>query len=365
MEVGLAVTTIILIVVLMVSEKKHSSNQTKDVELNNVDKKAIETRLNIKLKKIESEIKDISFDLSGTTDVKNKIIIKSKVNGLIEEITSQEGEIVEEGDTIMLIESLDKEEKLNSAKSSLKEKLKSKDIESNLRKEKFSSTMDVYKSESELRIAEQQFKFASIEYEDIKIRSPITGFLEKLNFYKGDYVNIGDEITTIIDTDSYILNVYVPERHIFKIKKGQKAEVVVTRFDKYDGVVDFISKKSTDDTRCYLVEIQIDNRGDIIPTGMSATASIIYDRDLAFYLPASALILDTKGVIGMKYIDVEAEKVKFRKIELISQEGAGYWIKYTEDDILREGSDNLPKALDLIVSGAYYVKDGENISESS
>lgn len=160
-----------------------------------------------------------------------------------------------------------------------------------------SSTLSVKQKENSLQDAKEKL-------EDYFIRAPFEGSVTKINIKKGDTVNSGAIVTTLI-TKSQIAEISLNEVDVAGIKIGQKATLT------FDAIPDLtISGKVADidaigtvsqGVVTYIVKISFDAQDDRVKPGMSVNASIITDiKQDVLVVPNSAL----KSQAGTSYVEM-------------------------------------------------------------
>jgi len=94
--------------------------------------------------------------------------------------------------------------------------------------------------------AQAGLSIAKNQLDKTVIYSSIDGIVSTVNFQKGEYVNPGAAVFTIIDMEDLWVNVYITEKDLPKVKLGQKAEIYIDAYpDKpFSGQVSYISPKS-------------------------------------------------------------------------------------------------------------------------
>jgi HlyD family secretion protein len=79
-----------------------------------------------------------------------------------------------------------------------------------------------------------------------KIKAPIDGIIQTLNFNKGELIPTGGVISTVIDTDNLWVKIYISEKELFKIKLGEDVYILTDPNDKntIKGKVVYISSEA-------------------------------------------------------------------------------------------------------------------------
>lgn len=252
---------------------------------------------------------------SGMIEV-TEVNIASKITGHIEKLSVEEGQAVNQNDTLLVIEHkelLSQKQKVESmlktAQLSLSAlKLKEYDLKNDLdRIRNLYAVGDVSKKELEsyelqYKILQTNIKKARANIDVVSaelslinnqlsnafITSPITGIVLARNFEVGELVTPGKNILRIGNLDTAWLKIFIPETEIGKIRLGARALVYVDAYPKetFTGQVNWISDEAefipknvqTREERADLVfaiKVTIPNPAQKLLPGMPADARII------------------------------------------------------------------------------------------
>jgi RND family efflux transporter MFP subunit len=75
------------------------------------------------------------------------------------------------------------------------------------------------------RQAIAQLDRAKVNLERTEIRSPVSGWVTNLLAQKGDYANVGQNVISVIDADSYWVDAYFEETQLASIRDGDLAKI--------------------------------------------------------------------------------------------------------------------------------------------
>lgn len=188
------------------------------------------------------------------------------------------------------------------------------------------SKVDLERSESQLKLAEQQYNSAKTNLEititkatpeniasiqaqvnqaaaalelarsqldNTIIKSPINGIVASRNIDAGELVGSAGVAMSVIDLSSVIVDINVVEDMINKIKLGDRVEVMIkSAGDKpFMGDIINISPATDVKTQSYIVRVRIDNKDCIIKGGMFAEIKLILDKaEDVVAVPISAVV---------------------------------------------------------------------------
>lgn len=190
----------------------------------------------------------------------------------------------------------------------------------------------------------------NINYSDMNIVSPISGYIEKINVKLGDKVNYGQEMFTIVNPGMLILKVNVPTGEVANSVSVKDASFVIEGFNEEYNISSLGGRKTNSSfvidaaSRTMPLYFEFKNPFNTIRIGMFAQVNLkMNDAKEYLTVPITAILDDN----GLKSIYVQKEGETFvKRIVKTGIEDGGY-IQIT-DGILET---------DRIVSiGAYQVK---------
>lgn len=164
----------------------------------------------------------------------NAVDVKPQVSGEIKEVLFKDGQMIQEGDALFLIDPDKYQANLAVAKATLvKAEADVKQLKSDynrqkqLYKDKFVSTADLEKSESRLAQAEaavQQaqasLNLAQIDMEHTSVKSPISGRIGQALVTKGNYVtSAGGILARIVQTTPVKISFSITDKEHLQMKK--------------------------------------------------------------------------------------------------------------------------------------------------
>ena len=123
--------------------------------------------------------------------------------------------------------------------------------------------------------------------------------------------------------------------------------------NKVEGIINYISSVANENTRDFQIQLELPNSNKEILVGIPAEIHIALKPVNSFFIPSSVITLNDSGELGIKIID-DDKKVKFVVIDILSDNGKGYWIK----------NKNKMSELYLIKRGQEYVLDGELVNQT-
>ncbi len=299
----------------------------------------------------ETETPMIS-DIERKTVVTGKVIpedeveIKPQIQGIIEGLFVEEGDLVKTGDLLAKIKVVPNEQNLNSAKGRLQNSkivLRNSKIEFDrnkdllekgiIAKQQFQnielqynqSIQNVKNAESDLEII-RSGSAGGAASANTNIRATVPGTILEIPVEEGFQViasnsfNAGTTIATIADMNKMIFEGKVDEAEVGKLRVGMPLEVSLGAIEDQilDAKLKFIAPKGNEEQGAvqFIVEADLFLKDSIfIRAGYSANASLVLERkDSIMVVSESLLQFDRKT--EKPYVEVLTGEQKFEKRDI-------------------------------------------------
>ena len=338
----LTYTTIIIILLLLLtrlSESRNNSSQTLEIQ---------ESVSKVLVEKILSKKFNESIVLRGYTQSSREVIIKSQVEGKISVINYSKGANVKAGDQIVLIDPEDKIARQKEMEALLDQRKKEYQVAEKLYKNGFRSEVKLSESRTNFESALALFEKSQVDLNNTKVIIPFDSFLEDSYVELGDYLKKGDKIVKVVDLDPIYLVATANESEVINLSLGQDGLASLRNGIKINGKINYISSSADQNTRNFKIQLELENKENKIRSGLSGEIQILLKAQNAFFIPSSVITLNENGDLGVKIVNDRI--VSFFPIEILSDNGKGYWIK-----------NNNEEELVLITRGQEFVIDGESV----
>jgi multidrug efflux system membrane fusion protein len=194
--------------------------------------------------------------------------------------------------------------------------------------------------------ARAALQLIELEVANTSIVAPFDALLQERLVEVGDYVNSGDSVAQLVDTDPLIVVGDVSEREIHDLAVGVTGTARLVNREPIEGRIRYLSPIAAESTRTFRVELAIPNPEGALRAGMTAEMRLNADRISAHRISAALLTLDEAGAIGVKSVN-GYNRVEFHEIEIVGSSADGVSVT------------GLPEDIRLIVVGQGYVRPGD------
>ena len=307
--------------------------------------------------------------VTGKVIPEDEVEIKPQIQGIIEALFVEEGDLVNTGDLLAKIKVVPNEQNLNSAEGRLANSrivLKNAEIELNRNKDLYEkgiiskqnfdnvqlrfnqSKQDVSNAVSDLQIIRSGSKGGAASA-NTNIRATVPGTVLEIPVEEGFQViasnsfNAGTTIATIADLNKMIFEGKVDEAEVGKLRVGMPLEVNLGAIEDQalDAQLKFIAPKGNEEQGAVQFIIEADlflNDSIFVRAGYSANASLVLERkDSIMAIPEALLQFDRET--EEPYVEVQTEDQKFerRDVEIGISDGVNVEIisGLTEEDQIK------------------------------
>ena len=204
--------------------------------------------------------------------------------------------------------------------------------------------------------AELRAKNAKRDLDYTEVRAPITGTIISRNVKVGDSVNQGTPIFEIVNLESTVAIIHVPEQYLPKLKPNMPARLISSTFagQIFEGYVKRVSPIVQARAGTIEIVVGISKLGSLRP-GMWVDVELVLDsKDDALLIPKRSIVYDNDQIFAFKqYTDTNG--VRRAKRFLVEAENM--------DKEHIEPKANFDVGDRIVVAGQIGLKDNQPIRE--
>lgn len=207
--------------------------------------------------------------------------------------------------------------------------------------------------EAALKQAKSQVDIATSNLDFNRLTAPISGVVGNIQPKVGDFIDVGEQVTSITQDNALELNIGVPLEQASKLELGLPVEIIDRQGNAIaEGDVSFISPRADRSSQAILVKAAFNNNGRLKDDSF-ARARIIWSEDTGLLVPTEAV----SRIAGKTFVFVATEKeqedgtkalvAEQRPVELGAIQGQSYQL-----------ISGLKPGEQLITSGILNLADG-------
>lgn len=284
----------------------------------------------------------------GTTRANENIIVTADTAAKIQEIHFQDGQQVQKGDLILVLDKDQEDAQLKAAQALYEERSVAFRRAGQLQQSSAISAATLDERRAQLKQAEADIEAIKSRIDRLVIRAPFDGVLGLREVSVGALIQPGDTITTLDDLSVMKVDFDVPSIFLSSLQAGQKIEGRIDAYPDrlFTGTVQTINPQIDAVTRTVRVRAIVPNPDMIMRPGLLMTISLARLPRLAIVVPEEALIKrgsdnfvfvvaknnEGKDIVNHRKVQINGRKVGY--VEIVEGLGAG-------DKVVIHGQDNL------------------------
>ncbi|HEY5336986.1 MAG TPA: efflux RND transporter periplasmic adaptor subunit [Rhizomicrobium sp.] len=288
-----------------------------------------------------------TITIRGRTQALHAVDVEAEVEGAVQALHFEKGDRVKKGQVLCEIKTNDRAAKLDQARSMLAQTAKQHEVDLDLAKNGFRSTVQVSQSAAQLEAARAGVRTMEIQLDNTRMVAPFDGIADNRYVDVGDYMRVGDKCALVIAPEPFLAVGSVSEQQVGQLRIGDPANATLVTGETVQGKVRFVSSKADDATRTFRVEVELPNPDAKLRDGVSADIHIPVRQVQAAHISPGILVLDDNGIVGVR--TVAAGTVHFIPVQIVSDGPEGMWVS------------GLPNDTVVITVGQEYVTDGEHV----
>ncbi|MGA1133104.1 MAG: efflux RND transporter periplasmic adaptor subunit [Prochlorotrichaceae cyanobacterium] len=211
----------------------------------------------------------------------------------------------------------------------------------------------VEEAKAALAQAEAEVRSVQEDLADTTVNAPIAGVLGNLDVKQGDYVEVGDTLTTITNNQALEIELPVPVEYRERLKPNLVVELrdYSTETVLAEGQVDFVSPTVDNRTQSILVKAKVDNSEGTLQDAQQVEARILWSEAPGILVPTEAIVrFGGQTFIFVAKTEENALIAEQRPITLGNLQGNAYHVL-----------EGLSAGEQIVVSGMLNLSDGATI----
>ncbi len=289
-----------------------------------VEKKEIIRK--VKIAAVETDEPILKSEFSGIIREDRENNLAFRVAGPIQAIYVKEGSFVKKGNLIAEIDPRDYQIQVDVARAQYEQVKAETGRVSEMFNRKSIAGIDYDKAVSGEKMVNAQLNHAEHQLADTKLFAPFSGYVQHINFEKGEMINAGMTFATLISLNTYKIEVDIPtslfvRKNDFTAFKCQNNE---TGDDELPLILTSFTMKA-DNNQLYKLYLNLDPQlNKKLAPGMNVKVMIYYKNqaEQSFSIPMEAIFNEDGNTFVWVY-NPDSSVVNKRRIETAALTGNG------------------------------------------
>ncbi|MCB1055546.1 MAG: efflux RND transporter periplasmic adaptor subunit [Acidobacteria bacterium] len=288
---------------------------------------------------------------STNLEAESAVEVLAEANRQVRQLLVEEGDPVRRGQVLLRLQDDEQRNDLAKVEVELRKAERDYDRQQRLYDQGFLSEEDYNSATYEIEQLQLRLQEAQRQLSYTEVRAPISGTVTSRKVNLGDFVTINQPLFELVDFDSIVARVFVPEKELANLERGQEARISAQALAGRDfrGHIERIAPVVDPKSGTVKVTIALDDRSGLRP-GLYVDVSLVTAvHEQAVLVPKRALVYDQDQVFVYRLSGED-------HVERLELEAA------LEDKVNVEPRGDVLDAGDrIVVAGQAGLKDGAEV----
>ncbi|MCP4204410.1 MAG: efflux RND transporter periplasmic adaptor subunit [bacterium] len=283
-----------------------------------------------------------------------KVVSQASRQLPVVQLLVEEGADVRKGQVLLRLQNDELRTALERTRGQLAKAEREYDRQTNLHEQQLISEQAYTQATYELEQLQLALKDARRELGYTEVRAPISGTVTERHVSVGNQVAPGQVLFDIVDFDSIVARVYVPEKELWRIRPELEARILAeaARGAERRGSVDRIAPRVDPKSGTIKVTVAIPRSEALLP-GMYVSVELVTDvNEDAVLVPKKALIYDADQIFIFRLVKAEEDGEQVDRVERLLVEAQ------LEDRDNIEAGEALAEGDRIVIAGQAGLKNG-------
>jgi membrane fusion protein (multidrug efflux system) len=310
----------------------------------------------VELAEVKQGMIEALLERSAPLEAEAQVEVAARTSNPATELLVEEGDKVKKNQVLLRLESDKQKNDFDQAKSQFDKEQIDFERQESLYKDNLISEQEYRNAKFSLTQRRLAFEEAKRQFEYTEVRAPINGTITLRDVKVGDQVGNGSKIFEIIDFESTVAVIHVPEQYLPKLKPNMEARLISNTLGDtvFDGYVKRISPIVEARAGTIKVTVGVKKLGALRP-GMWVDVELVLDtKQEALLIPKKSIVYDNDQTFAFK-LHTDTNGVKRVKRQLVLPENA--------DKIHIEPVEGFEIGEKVVVAGQSGLKENSRIRE--
>lgn len=234
----------------------------------------------------------VTVEALGTARANEAVSLTAQQSDVIQEIYFDDGDVVEKGQLLLLMNNREEIARVNELKINIQEAQRQLKRITNLAKSSVASEQLLDEQQARVKALKAQSEVAKSRLAELELRAPFAGKLGIRQVSIGAYVGPSNIITTLDDLSKVKVDFNISENHLPSLARGQQvaAKSIAYLDETFNGIISSIDSRVDPITRSIQVRAIIDNPELKLRPGMLLQINLQKKVLRSLVVPEKALI---------------------------------------------------------------------------
>lgn len=288
------------------------------------------------------------ISIQGNIESPQDIMLNSELSGMIKEVTVSSGQIVKQGETLVIMDAAILTANMNELNSQLEfaQYMLNKQLE--LFNQNLGSEFDKKNAENQVKSIESKLKTLGVQKSKMTVIAPFDGKVDQVFAKKGQLASPQVPLMRLVNTENTEVVASISEKHFKNIKKGTKIKVNFPNYDiaSIDTKVSTIGSYIDPTNRTFTIRAKVDNNSGLMPNMLTELEITDFEIESGMVVPSASILKNAKSQDYL-WVLVEDKKNKYKVEQVFIHKIMSY-----RGQALIEGHEKISEGSLIIEGGA-------------
>lgn len=254
---------------------------------------------------------------STNLEAESSVGVYAQAARQVRELRVEEGDRVQKGQLLLRLQSEEQRTSLAKVESQLAKAKREYQRQQRLYAQELISEQAMNESTYEMEQLELAMEEAGRQLSYTEVRAPISGTVTQRMVNLGDTIVVNQHLFDIVDFDSIVARIYVPEKELPRLGEGLTARISAPALgaESYTGTIDRLAPVVDPKSGTVKVTVDIPRAGGLKP-GMFVDVTLVTEtRTDALLVPKRALVYDNDQIFLYRLgAENRVERVRVRPL---------------------------------------------------
>jgi len=298
------------------------------------------------------------LERSAPLEAEAQVEVNARTSNPAVDLLVEEGDKVDKGQVLLRLENDSQKNNYDQAKSQYEKEQIDFARQENLYKDNLISEQDYRNAKFSLSQRKLSYEDAQRQFEYTQVRAPITGTITLRDVKVGDQVGSGRKIFEIIDFDSIVAVIHVPEQYLPDLKPNMEARLISNTLGEDNVIPAYVKRISPIvEARAGTVKVTVAVKelGKLRPGMWVDVELVLNTKQDAILIPKKSIVYDNDQTYAFKLFYDGTNNVKSVKRQLV--------LPHNADKVHIEPTDGFLVGDKIVVAGQSGLKENSLIRE--
>lgn len=292
------------------------------------------------------QVRDVPVlvNATATLQANQETTITAKLAGYIKTVSAPEGTFVPAGAVLVSLENTKEQQAYRSAQAEAALAKSTFERYAKLIKTGVISKQDYDQYQAKYATAVAAETSAARALQDTQLVAPFAGYLGANTMSVGNFINVGQALLTLTDSNVLRVKYTLPSRYATRVKVGQAVQITQDFLpgQVFTAQVSFISPTVDEQTQTLEVHANLDNHKQALKPGQSVNVRQTLGVDpQALLVPTQAVMVDVNGSYVYRLNHSKVEQVMVTSGEPVGDDTVILKGLTAQDQIITQGQFNV------------------------